>query len=235
MSLASLPDGGTLIGYGDSVHLLAGPPGTSMLTAAIRPGAGVAARRAYRARIVLSEPASITIRVYRAFNRPPVATMRAVRPAGESSVTIRLNKRVTAGLYALDLRAQRGSQATRAEQYVYLGGAVTVRSIRAIGTRVLADEFSNARNAYFSVGRCHQFNSRRVDCLTVAGGEDYIQASWLTRQGQLVVRTYNPPTRRHRPLFKLNPPWNAPPDQQDLGAAWNPSGYGALPPLDRFQ
>ena len=221
-SVAAFPDGGALIGYGNTVRLVVGSHGTRLLAAAIRALASAASRRTYRARVVLTQPAHLTIRVYRSLTGRPVTTARAFRPKGESSVTIRLGRRVTSGLYAIDLYAQRGSQATRAEQWVYLGGSMTTRSIRHIQNQIADDQLSNDPNADITVEKCHRFDSLRVDC-AITGDTDYVDAVVLTPQGQLESRTYNP----RRPLFKLHPRWNGPAIWLDLGAAWNPGLYGS--------
>jgi len=93
-SVAAFPDGGALIGYGDTVRLVVGPHGTRLLAAAIRALASAASLRTYRARVVLTQPAHLTIRVYRTLTGRPVATARAFRAAGESTVTIRLGRHV---------------------------------------------------------------------------------------------------------------------------------------------
>jgi hypothetical protein len=217
-SVAALPDGGTLIGYGTSVRLIVGRHGSRLLAAAIRSPAGVASAREYRARVVLTRPAHVTLRVYHSLHGRPVAIARDDRPAGESTVTIPFNRRVTPGLYAIDLTARRRSQATRAEQYVYLGGSVTRGTIRHIESQTLEDEFGNDPNAQAAVDRCHQYTALRVDCL-LSEYDTYVEALWLTPQGQLRARTYRPDGPE---AFNPNPHWNGPAIWADLGAAWNP-------------
>jgi hypothetical protein len=219
VSVAALPDGDALIGYGTSVRLVTGPQRTRLLAAAIRPLASVASRRAYRARVVLTRAANVTIRIYRSPTAPPVATARRFAHAGESTVTVRLGRRVTPGLYAVDLSARRGSRATRAEQFVYLGGTVTRRSIRVIEEQTVVDVLSGDPNGSVSVEKCHRFSALRVDC-SIEGDFTFVEASWLTRHGQLRSRTYG-----HFPLprFQLHPRrWNGRAIWDDLGAAWNP-------------
>ena len=223
-SVAALPGGGALIGYGATVRLIVGRHGTRLLGAAIRALAGVASPHAYRARVVLTKRAHITIRVYDLRHMSLVAIRRRYAPAGESSVTVRLGGHITRGLYAIDLTARRRAQATRAEQYAYLGGSLTRRSISDIESLELEDDYSDDPNAYIELDRCHKFGPLRVDC-AISGEESYVEAVMLTRQGQLRTRTYSRPSHRHRKLFKLHPRWQGPAFWEDLGAAWSPGYY----------
>jgi hypothetical protein len=153
-----------------------------------------------------------------------VATARAFAPAGESTVSVRLDHRITRGLYGVDLTARQGSRATRAEQYVFLGGSLTRRSITNIENQIFEDELNNDPRAESTVNACHRFDSLRVDCLIEdqEQGETYVEAWSLTPQGQLRARTYN---RRGRSVFQRNPRWNGPAIWGDLGAAWNPDFF----------
>jgi len=220
-SVAALPDGGILIGYGSTVRLVVGAHRPRLLAAAMRPLSGVASSQEYRASVVLTRPARLTLRVYRSMTGRPLVTTRVRRPAGESTVVVKLGRRVTPGLYAIDLRAQDATQTTRAELYVYLGGAVTTRSIHSVVGGLIADEYSNNPNAVISVERCYKFSSTRVDC-SILGDDSYVQTVWLTPQGQLSSRTYEAPIRHHRRVFELNPQWNGPAVWDDLGGAWSP-------------
>jgi hypothetical protein len=223
-TVAALPDGGALIGYGNTVRLVVGPDGTRILAAAIRPLRGVATGHAYSARIVLTHAARITLRVFGSQDGRALATARANRPAGESTLTIRLGRRITPGLYALDLRAQSGARTTRAEQYVYLGDTVTQRSIHSVISALVSDEYSYDPNAVINVGKCHRFGLFRADC-TVWGDANYVEAAWLTGNGQLRSRTYRLSRGGKKP-FHLHPHWIGPAIWNDLGAAWNPGEYG---------
>lgn len=224
-SVASLADGGTLIGFGNTVRLIVGPNGTDFLGAAIKPLAGVVSRGAYTAKIVLTKPAHIVIRLFRSGNSQPVAIAQADRPAGESRLTVRLRHHSAPGLFAIDMRVTTGAQTTRAEQYVYLGGSLTTNTVRSIDANTIEDELSNDPNAVVSVGRCHQFGPLRVDC-AVTGDLNYVWASWLTRQGQLRSRAYEASWVRHPPVFERNAHWSGPALWRDLGAAWIPRiGY----------
>lgn len=223
-TVAALPDGGALIGYGNTVRLVVGPDGTRFLAAAIRPLAGVATRHAYSARIVLTHAARVTLRVFGSQDGRSLATAHADRPAGESTLTIHLGRRITPGLYALDLRAQSGARTTRAEQYVYLGDLVTQRSIHAVISALVSDEYSYDPNAVINVGKCHRFGLFRVDC-TVWGDENYVQAAWLAGNGQLRSRTYRF-SWGGKKRFHFHPHWIGPAMWDDLGAAWNPGEYG---------
>jgi NHL repeat len=224
-SVAALPDGGILVGYAGSVRLIVGLGGTALLAAAVRPLAGVASRDAYSARIVLTRPARLTIRIYGSMKGRPVAVFRASRPAGESTVTLPLGRNVTPGLYAIDVRARDGAQVTRAEGYVFLGGLATGPSIHRFANQLLAEQYNNDPNAYLALGRCHRFTAQRVDC-SFYGDQSYVLATWLTRQGQLISRSYFSPIRHGRRVFIANPHWSSPAVWDDLGAAWNPNQFG---------
>ncbi|HET6867121.1 MAG TPA: hypothetical protein VFH80_14475 [Solirubrobacteraceae bacterium] len=224
-SVAGLAGGGALIGFGNTVRLIVGPNGTDVLGAAIKPLASVVSRGAYAARIVLTEQAHVVIRLFRSPNGRPVAIAQADRPAGESTVRIRLPRGIQRGVYAIDMRATAGAQTTRAEQYVYLGGSLTTATIHTIDFETIEDELSEDPNAVVDVTRCHQFGPLRVDC-AVTGDLNYVWASWLTRQGQLRSRAYDASYVRHAPVFKRNAHWSGPIVLRDLGAAWIPrTGY----------
>jgi hypothetical protein len=223
-SVAALPDGNTLVGYGSTVRLIVGPNGTRWLAAAMPPLQGLVSRNVYRARVVLTRPARVTLRVYGSMKGAPLAVASASRPAGESTVTVRLGRRVTPGLYAIDLRAQAGSQTTRAEADVYLGTSLTAGSIRAVVSGLVAGELNLDPNALITVGRCQPFGRLRVDC-SIFGAVDYVQSMSPTPQGQLMSRTYFSPIRHGKRVFERNPHWQGPPVLADLGAAWNPDQF----------
>ena len=224
-AVATLPDGGMLVGYGTTVRLVLGSDAPRLLGAAIRPLEGVASRHAYQPPIVLTEPAHVTIRIYRRPGGRPLVTTQAFRPAGESSLRIRLGG-VAPGLYGVDLLARSGSQVTRAEQWVYLGGSLTTGSVRSVLNGILEDELSSNPNAVVAVGSCHRFNSLRVDCPITGDFGNFVVASFLTREGQLRSRAYGLRRQDHKTLFELHPPWIGPTIWTDLGGAWAP-GFGA--------
>jgi len=224
-AVATLPDGGMLIGYGTTVRLVLGSGAPRLLGAAIRPLEGVASRHTYEPSIVLTKPAHVTIRVYRRPGGRPLVTTEAFRPAGESSLRIRLGG-LAPGLYGVDLLARSGSQVTRAEQWVYLGGSVTTGSVRSVLNGILEDELSSDPNAFVAVGSCHRFNSLRVDCPVTGDFGDFVVASFLTRVGQFRSRAYGLRRQDHKILFELHPRWIGPTIWSDLGGAWLP-GVGA--------
>jgi hypothetical protein len=224
-SVAGLPGGGALIGFGNTVRLIAGPHGTDFLGAAIKPLAGVVSRRAYTARLVLTQRAQVTVRLFRSPDGRPMAIAHANRPAGKSTLRIGLPRGIKPGVYAIDMLATTGAQTTRAEQYVYLGGSLTTAAIHTIDVETIEDELSDDPNAVVDVTRCHQFGPLRVDC-AVTGDINYVWASWLTGEGQLRSRAYEASYVRHAPVFKRNPHWSGPTLLRDLGAAWIPRTGG---------
>jgi hypothetical protein len=224
-AVATLPDGGMLIGYGTTVRLVLGSGAPRLLGAAIRPLEGVASRHMYEPSIVLTKPAHVTIRIYRRPGGRPLVTTQAFRPAGESSLRIRLGG-LAPGLYGVDLLARSGSQVTRAEQWVYLGGSVTTGSVRSVLNGILEDELSSDPNAFVAVGSCHRFNSLRVDCPVTGDFGDFVVASFLARDGQFRSRAYGLRRQNQQTLFELHPRWIGPTIWSDLGGAWLP-GVGA--------
>ena len=224
-TVAALPDGGMLVGYGATVRLVLGSRAPRLLAAAIRPLEGAASRHAYRPSIVLTKPAQVMIRIYGRPGGKPLVTARAFRPAGESALNLRLGD-LTPGLYGVDLQARSGSQVTRAEQWVYLGGSLTARSARSVQNGILQDELSSNPNAFVVLGSCHRFNALRVDCPITGDFGNYVVASFLSPQGQLKSRTYGLRRQGHQTLFEVNPRWTGPAIWSDLGGAWLPGAFG---------
>jgi hypothetical protein len=185
---------------------------------------GDASRHAYQPSIVLTKPAHVTIRIYRRPGGRPLVTTQAFKPAGESTLRIRPGG-LAPGLYGVDLLARSGSQVTRAEQWVYLGGSVTTGSVRSVINGILQDDLSSDPNAIVAVGTCHRFNSLRVDCPVTGDFGNFVVASFLKREGQFRSRAYGLHRQDHKTLFELHPRWIGPTIWSDLGGAWAP-GYG---------
>jgi hypothetical protein len=223
-AVAVLPDGSMLVGSGNTVRLIVGSAGTRLLAVAMRPLEAVSSPGAYSAPVVLTQPARLTIRIYRTVKSRPVATFHVWRPAGESTLTLHLGRNITAGLYGLDIRADHGAQVTRAESYAFLGGVATTRSIHAFAKLLLDEPFSHDPNIYLALGRCHGFSNQRVDC-SYYGDESYVVATWLTDQGQLISRSYDSPIRHRHRVFLANPHWSGPAEWDELGAAWTASEF----------
>lgn len=222
--VATLADGGMLIGYDGTVRLIVGSHRPRLLGAAIRPLQGLASQHTYQPSIVLTKPAHITIRIYSYSSGKPLVTAQSLRPAGDSRLRVQLGS-LTPGLYGVDLRARSGSQVTRAEQWVYLGGSLTARSARSVQNGILQDELSSDPNAFVGLGSCHQFNALRVDCPVTGDFGNYVVASLLSPQGQIKSRTYGLRRQGHQPIFEVNPPWNGPAIWSDLGGAWLPGSF----------
>lgn len=212
-SLSVTRDGSILTGTSDSVrlvpHALSAAP---VLAVAIRPLLGSASARGYRLRYVLTEPARLTVRLYRPESRRPILTATAFSPAGESTLNVRRRAPLPPGVYAVDLRANAGTQSTRTSQWVYLGGRLTGRFIRSLQSAealfyVLPHAKAIAAGPISEPWRCHQFNSPRVDCEWGVGRAecDGIEASFLTVEGLIYERGYGCPTPRRPGLFKPNP------------------------------
>jgi hypothetical protein len=214
-------DGGMLIGYGTTVREVLGSHAPRLLAAAIRPLAGLASRHTYQPAIVLTKPANVTVRVYGRPGGKPLVTAQAFEPAGESTLRLRLGD-LAPGLYGVDLRARSGSQVARAEQWVYLGGSVTDRSVRAVVNGILQDELSSDPNAFVVLGSCHRFSRSRVDCPITGDFGDFVVASFLSPHGQFRSRAYGLRREDHQTLFELHPRWIGPAIWSDLGGAWDP-------------
>lgn len=222
--LLPLRDGGTLIGYGNTVRLVVGPHGTSWLAAAMRPMTSYVSAHSYQVRVELTHAAHVTLRLYAIGARRPVAAARAYRRAGGSNMRLALPMHTTPGLYAVDLHAYAGRDAVRAEQWVYLGSRLTARSLKQIESQTLTSGVSSdpRESFYVNVGPCHQFSSLRVDC-AVNDSNDYslfVESVSLRPEGQLRARYYAYRGRRHP--FQATPRWQGRPSWWDLGAAWAP-------------
>ena len=69
---------------------------------------------------------------------------------------------------------------------------------------------------------CHQFSRTRVDCKWTADGEcAWVSASFLTATGQVYIRRYSCPRRRHTEVFKRFPRWRSQRAWEDLSAVWS--------------
>ena len=124
------------------------------------------------------------------------------------------------------MQARSGSEVTRAEQWVYLGGSLTARSARSVQNGILQDELSSDPNAFVGLGSCHRFNALRVDCPITGDFGNYVVASFLSPQGQIKSRTYGLRRQGHQTLFEVNPRWTGPAIWSDLGGAWLPGAFG---------
>jgi hypothetical protein len=234
--VAALPDGGILTSaaeqatpsYPDRVRLAIGPQGTNMLLAGIRSLNGVALKDGYRLRLVLSEPASVTVRLYHSRRGRPIATTTAVRGSGESTITIKARHPLPTGLYAVEARARAGSQTTRALAWVYLGGKLTQPFVHMLqsdgppGTNPFGPQSRRAITAEGpppqprSLG-CHQFSSNRIDCEWSYDAGLWTYASFLTPQGQIYTREYPGGPQ-------LRPRWGAGRRWEDTSILWGPIG-----------
>jgi hypothetical protein len=235
LDLAVLPDGGLLIDDDGSVRLVVGPGGTDVLAAAIRARLGTAWARGYSVRTALTKPAQLTVRLYRSPKAPPSLTTRASAPAGEWTLVAKRRRALTAGIYAVDLRADANGQATRTVQYVYLGGLLT----KKIAMRLPADP----RGARIATGRkpahtadedptdfttrCRRFGQARIDCVIVStydtprpGECSWVSSYQLARNGQIALRTYGCPPRRKTKPFERHPHWRTKPESCNLFFLW---------------
>lgn len=233
--LAVLPDGSALIGAGYSVRLLVGGGGSDQLAAAIRPRAGAEITGGYRAGISLTIPAQVTVRLYRSPRGGPVATASGAGAAGESTISVTRRRALQPGVYAVDLRADAGSGATRTAQWVYLGGRLTTRFIthlldRSAGAAAARDVASAGQPGATVAGelllpqQCHQFGPARIDCswaLSILGAKcEKVSAQFLTPAGEIYSRNYACPVRRGTVLFKRFPRWRSKRSLEDLSLAW---------------
>ena len=234
-SLAVLPDGSVLIGAGYAVRLLVGSGGTSQLAAAIRPLAGAAITGGYRAHISLTMPAQVTARVYRGTRGGPIATATAAAAAGASTIGVSRRQALPPGVYAVDLRADAGSGATRTAEWLYLGGRLTTQFIRHLLERSAVAGAARDAASFGQPGatvagemllpqQCHRFGPARIDCswaLDYAGAKcDKVSAQVLTPAGQIYSRDYACQVRRGAALFKRYPRWRSKRTLEDLSLAW---------------
>ena len=226
-SVAALPNGDVLVAFGSEVRLVLGSGGTDLLAAAIRPLASSALTRGYRLRLVLTKRARVTVRLYRSATTAASASTRVVMQAGESTITVTSRRALKPGQYAVDVRADTGSQHTRTVGWAYLGGSLTESFIKALTSSVvIAYAVAQHQPTAFPAepaptaerGQCHQVTASRVDCEWGSGGGcAWVSASFLTSQGQIYSRNYGCPTLRSPGLFKRSPVWQAGRTWEDIG------------------
>lgn len=223
-SVAVLSDGGIVNSVGHEVRLAVGPHGTGLLVAGIRPLDGVALKRGYRLRLVLNKPARVTVRLYGSPNGRPVATSSTSRRAGGSTVTVAARHAVPAGLYAVDVLARAGSQTTRALTWVYLGGKLTEPFVDALQTKTEpgTPAFDSASQHAIpaeptpptGIVGCRQFTATRIDCeWTSYGYGNWVDASFITAQGQIY-------TRKYRGHIRLRPRWVRGQSWEEIDVLW---------------
>ena len=229
---AVTPDGSVLISTDNTVRLVVGPHGTSLLAAAVRPLAGSVLRRGYRLSVVLTKPARVAFGLYRTGDPTPVDDARAARQAGQTTFVMRSRHTPSPGLYAIDVHAQAGTQSTRAAGWVYLGGRLTkpfVRSLQYATVSAAADFSLTSRAVAHSAEQepeyrdriCHRFSHTRVDCRWTADGScAWVSASFLTAQGQIYTHRYSCPRGRKAELFTRHPRWRSRRAWEDLSAVW---------------
>lgn len=215
-AVAVTPDGGILIGEANAVRLVVGSRAPQLLGVAVRPRFSRVSARSYRARIVLTRSATVTVGIHRTAGGRAVAFVRAWHPAGASFVTVPVRPGWH-GIYGLDVLAADDGQAVRAEQYVWLGGTITARGAHDFDYATLAAEAGGDPNAEFDVGSCKRFTRTRADCVVEAGYEDFIDAIFLTADGQLISRPYDYAPSRP---FVRSPKWLGDPVWRDLGIVW---------------
>ena len=224
-SISTSRQGSVLVGTSDSVRLLVPSRGAvGLLAAAIRPLMGTISHGSFTVHLGLTKTSRLTARLYRSPVSKPALTLRAVRGAGPSMLTLRGS--LPARVYALDLRASTRSQTARTSQWLYLGDRLTTNFILRLQTAEIGyapDKQTTATVAspVEAPGECHQFGPDRVDCVWSLSGCDFVQASVLTQQGLIYSRRYGCPTRRQPGLFKRYPRWTQPRVWEDLRPAWH--------------
>ena len=201
-----------------------GSRGTGLLVAGIRPLDGVALKRGYRLPLVLNKPARVTVRLYGSPKGRPVAATSTSRRAGESTITVASRHALPAGLYAVDVRVHAGLQATRALTYIYLGGKLTEPFVDALqtetetGTPGFDSASRHASAAEWTppteIVRCRQFTHTRIDCeWTSYSYGSWVDASFLTAQGQIF-------TRKYRGQIRSRPRWVRGQSWEELDVLW---------------
>jgi hypothetical protein len=220
-SVALMPDGSVLIASGvccwaGGVRLVVGPRGTALLAVALHPRVSALSRRRYALGLTLTGRAAVTVRLFRSASAPAASTTNALRPAGNSVLTVKLPRGLAPGVYAVDVRADAGTQSTRTVQWVLLGSRLPASVVRTLS----CDELQLAECGV-EVPDCHRFSTTRIDCEFVdvegTGACEFIEASFLTPQGQVYSRRYACSGQ----VFKRRPHWQRGPRRwRDLVAAW---------------
>ena len=215
-AVAVTADGGILIGEANAVRLVVGSRPPRLLAVALRPRFSRVSARSYRARIVLTHSAMVTVGIYPTPGGRAVGSVRAWRPGGASFLTVPV-RAGWHGIYGIDVAATDDGQAARAEQYAWLGGAITAAGAHDFDYTTLAAEAGGDPNAEFDVGSCKRFTHARADCVVEVGYEDFIDAIFLTADGQLTSRPYDYVPSRP---FVRSPKWINGPVWRDLGIVW---------------
>ena len=136
--------------------LLLTPIPSSVLAVALRADRGASERGRYRAHVLVTRAARVTVQVLRGGRLVEGATEYAA--AGPA--TVNLYHRFRPGLYTVRVRAHVGGhRMTRARRLV-LGGVLPVALARTIARHVGRQEVRSART-----GRCRRSGARRVDCV----------------------------------------------------------------------
>jgi hypothetical protein len=194
--LAVTPEHGLFAASADGVRFVV-PPGTPRLAVAVLAGGGRASLGGYRARVITTVPAHVTIEA-----RGASARVRAEGDAAAGSpATITLNRRFAPGVYTVAAAAttEAGAVATHRTRLI-LGGTlprrVAKRAVAGVATPGDAGEDDN-----YSVGRCRRFGPRRVDCeikhrfATAPTSCSHLIAVRLTASGLLRARLRVRPSR----------------------------------------
>ena len=230
VSIAS--DGNVLIGTGDSVRLVGRPWTSALLAVAIRSLQGVASDRGVRLRVGLTGRAHLTLRLYRSSNTKPVLTKSDFRNPGDSTFDLSSRHPLAPGVYAVDVRAQSRAQTVRTSLWVYIGRRLTTAFV---GSLQLQEAYgyngagpsqpARARPAEPSAApqRCRQMAPDRVDCVwgITATELSVVQASVLTRAGQIYAHLYDSSSGRSAPVFDCSPRWRGKPFWEDLSLVWH--------------
>lgn len=202
-SLAVTPDGGLVAGA-DRVRYLA-PPVPRRFAVALLARRGRASTSGYRARVVTTMPGRVTVRTR--VGREVVSTSASTEARVPTDATI--TRRVSPGVYTVDVTARSGEAVATNRIRVILGGRLTTQ----LATRIFDSLDLGYESIVGRVTRCHRFGARRVDCRIEQTDDDVPSDPWrcvsvdavtLTASGIPQVRSY-PCSRRH--LFRIRPPW----------------------------
>lgn len=231
-SVSVASDGNVLIGTGDSVRLVGRPWTSALLAVAIRPLQGVVSDRGVRLRVGLTRRARLTVRLYRSSNAKAVLSKSDFRNAGDSTLDLSGRHPLAPGVYAIDVRAQSRGQTVRTSLWVYIGRRLTTAFVSSLQNQEAygyngagPSQPARARPAEPSASpqRCRQMAPNRVDCVWGFSATELsvVQASILTRRGQIYAHLYVPPSARGAPVFDCSPRWLGKPFWEDLSLVWH--------------
>jgi NHL repeat len=214
-SVEPTPDGGLVIAA-DGVRYVA-PTAPQRLAVALLGRRGRATSRGYRARIITTVPAHVTLWAH--------VDGTLVRAAGQtaagSPATLTLDRSFAPGVYSVAVTAttEAGMVATQAMPLI-LGDVLSA----PLAKRAIEQLDFSTEGTVAGPTLCHRFGARRVDCKIEERIADEsseppfcaaVVAVWLTASGLLRERDYACVSPPH-PLFRRHPKWREMPAWLDI-------------------